>query len=93
MALSESRFDNSLGFWSGWQRYALALGALPRQQEQAWQGVQSHDIEAFADPLLSSPALLVPHPIELDPRMQDLQLLDPQMDPRLGLPGPGMPGL
>ena len=28
MALSESRFDNSLGFWSGWQRYALALGAL-----------------------------------------------------------------
>ena len=63
------------------------------QQEQAWQGVQSHDIEAFADPLLSSPALLVPHPIELDPRMQDLQLLDPQMDPRLGLPGPGMPGL
>ena len=28
MALSESRFDNSHGFWSGWQRYALALGAL-----------------------------------------------------------------
>ena len=26
--MSESRFDNSLGFWSGWQRYALALGAL-----------------------------------------------------------------
>lgn len=28
MTLSESRFDNSLGFWSGWQRYAVALGAL-----------------------------------------------------------------
>lgn len=28
MALNESRFDYSLSFWSGWQRYALALGAL-----------------------------------------------------------------
>ena len=26
--MTESRLENSLGFWSGWQRYALALGAL-----------------------------------------------------------------
>ena len=26
--MTESRLDSSLGFWSGWRRYALALGAL-----------------------------------------------------------------
>jgi len=26
--LTDSRLDSSLGFWSGWRRYALALGAL-----------------------------------------------------------------
>ena len=26
--MTDSRLDSSLGFWSGWRRYALALGAL-----------------------------------------------------------------
>ena len=26
--MTDSRLDNALGFWSGWRRYALALGAL-----------------------------------------------------------------